>query len=592
MIEHNYYRQPSNKVVNTFINQVNYYSNLSKNQSGNIEVVIISGESVDKVKEVVDNLGGSYESLGYGYGIVNISVDKIGELIQNDAIQYLELPKELYASDSSSNSAACVTEVQNTYKLDGKGVVIGFIDSGIDYTHSAFRNEDGTTRIEYIYDLSLGSKIYDKNMIDEALKSTDPYSIVPSYDQLEHGTHVAGIACAGGNIQKNAYGVAPKSSIMMVKSVRGLFSLSTSILKGLKFLVDKSKELGMPLVVNLSLSTNDGAHNGTSLLEQYINTVCSLERITVVIAAGNEGEAGHHVGGILTDSQTISINIAYDEQRISFNLYKAILPEISVEIINPVGKSTGEVLLVEGVTEKTVSGDRIIFFTKGPNPFDILGDILISIISGSDYLVGGEWKLIIRVTNNYYGRYDIWLPISEGLNTKTKFSKPDVFNTLGIPATVKNVISVGSYNYINNNISSFSGRGRELQIEDIKPELVAPGEGIQAPIPGGGYDKKSGTSMATPHVSGIAALLMQWGIVEKNDTFLYGERLKYHLIKGAKRPRADVIYPNAIWGYGQVCAKSALEELISVIKLLRVSTVDKFIDEFYIGNIFVRNPKD
>ena len=133
---------------------------------------------------------------------------------------------------------------------------------GIDYTHPGFRNEDGTTRIDYIYDLSLGGVVYDRDQINLALQSQDPSSVVPSFDQTGHGTHVAGIACAGGRISEGYYGVAPKSSIAMVKSTRGRFALSTNIMKGLKFLIDKSKELNKPLVVNISLSTNDGAHNG------------------------------------------------------------------------------------------------------------------------------------------------------------------------------------------------------------------------------------------------------------------------------------------------------------------------------------------
>ncbi|MDZ5010560.1 S8 family serine peptidase, partial [Clostridium perfringens] len=144
-------------------------------------------------------------------------------------------------------------------------------------------------------------------------------------DSTEHGTHVAGIACAGGNISPSFYGVAPKSSIAMVKCTRGQFALSTNIMRGLKFLVDRGKELKKPLVVNISLSTNDGAHNGTSLLEQYISTISTLERISIVIAAGNEGDAAHHVGGDLEGEKRIAINVAEDEAIVILNLYKPVL---------------------------------------------------------------------------------------------------------------------------------------------------------------------------------------------------------------------------------------------------------------------------
>lgn len=397
-------------------------------------------------------------------------------MAQNKAIQYIELPKSLILTDQGSNRAACVDRVRNTYSINGEGIVIGFIDSGIDFTHPAFINDDGTTRIEYIYDLTQNpSKEYDKATINRALGESDPYSVVPVEDLTGHGTHVAGIACAGGRIDRRYYGVAPKSSIMMVKSGRGYFSLGTSVMRGLKFLVDKSKELNMPLVVNMSLSTNDGAHDGSSLLEQYIGTIANHERVTIVVAAGNEGDAAHHVGGPLQKVNNIDFDIAAGERVVFLNLYKSILPNISIELIAPTGASSGEVVVEEGYKEGVISGNRYRVFTTGPKPFDMSGEISISLYSNAQFIIEGVWRIVIRVLNEYDGIYDMWLPISEGLNVNTKFLQPEINNTLGIPATVDSVISVGSYNYLSNNISSFSGRGRPTMYFEVKPEMVAPG---------------------------------------------------------------------------------------------------------------------
>ncbi|MBM7834016.1 S8 family peptidase [Clostridium sardiniense] len=552
------------------INKLNLFKGNMINGENAIEVIIISGESVDRISQIVNGIGGKYESLGYGYGIVTISVDKVAQLEDLDEIQYIELPKALYFSDINSNRAACIPEAQSSYSVDGEGVVVGFIDTGIDYMHPAFRNTDGTTRIEYIYDLSLGGVIYNKATINDAILNEDPSSIVPSIDLAEHGTHVAGIACAGGRIPVANYGVAPKSSIMMVKANRGRFALSTQILRGLKFLVDRSKELKMPLAVNISLSTNDGAHNGQSLLEKYISTVCDLERITIIIAAGNEGDASHHVGGELRGEQTISINIADDEPSVELALYHDILSAINVQITNPTGRVSGAMKIGQGLNEINLDGDRIVFYMSGPKPFDLLGEVVIAFISGGEYLIAGEWKISLNVLNEYRGNYDIWMPVSEGLNKNTKFLRPTLFNTLGIPATVSNVISVGSYNYITNTISSFSGRGAIGDPAYTKPELIAPGEGIISSVPYNNFDAKTGTSMAAPHVTGIAALFMQWGIVKDNDKFLYGERLKNYLVRGAKRDRPSVTYPNPLWGYGTVCAYNALEILRNEVGLPRV----------------------
>ena len=533
------------------------HSFLATNNDSEIEVSIISGASPSEISKIVENLNGKYVDLGYGYGIAEIPIENLVALATSPEIQYIELPKSLYADDYESNRASCITQL-NSSEFNGKGVLIGFIDTGIDYTHPAFRNPDGTTRIEYIYDLDEGGKVYTKEQINEALKSSDPYSIVNSTDITGHGTHVVGIACAGGKIDKQYYGVAPESSIAMVKVARSRFALSTQIMKGIKFLIDKGKELNMPLAINMSLSTNDGAHNGSSLLEQYISTVSATERVTIVIAAGNEGEAAHHVGGTLEEVNDVYFNISSDESIVVINLYKSILPQLSIELISPYGIGTGEILVKEGVNEGTIGNSRYSIYLTGPKPFDVSGEIGIILTGINGFVSSGQWKITLRKLNKYDGNFDMWLPISEGLNVNTKFLEPVVYNTLGIPATVKNVISVGSYNYLVDIISPFSGRGEKYNGQYIKPDIVAPGEGIYSSIPNRAFDKKTGTSMATPQVTGAAALMMQWGIVNGNDPYLYGERVKYFLILGSKKTRQDIEYPDAGWGYGELCLRESI----------------------------------
>ncbi|WP_243129635.1 MULTISPECIES: S8 family peptidase [Clostridium] len=584
-------------VPESILSKLNFMSKVSKNASEVIEVIVLYGENFERVNEYVNSIGAKLQDLGYGYGIVTIKATDVDKLAQNPDLQYIELPASLYFSDAASNRASCIDRSRSTYDVSGRGIIIGFVDSGIDYTHPAFRNEDGTTRIEYIYDLSLEGAIYDKNQINQALKNQDPFSIVPSYDVIEHGTHVAGIACAGGKIDAKYYGVAPNSSIIMVKSARGNFTLSTQVMRGLKFLVDKANELKMPLVVNLSLSTNDGAHKGTSLLEQYINTVSTLERITIVVAAGNEGSAAHHVGGVIEEENIIKFNVAEDETAVVINLYKSILSKISIELITPVGGTTGAVIVEEGYKEGVISRNRYQIYNTGPRPFDINGEIGISLISGGNFILSGEWTIIIRLIDKYKGIYQMWLPIAEGLNEKTKFLSPTITNTLGIPATVNSVISVGSYNYVTRMISPFSGRGVPTIYGEVKPDVVAPGEGITSAIPNESFDTKTGTSMAAPHVAGICGLMMEWGIIKENDPFLYGNRLKYYLIMGARRDRADVVYPDISWGYGEVCASNSFEEVIDALNIIstagpqfREEKVLTQYNEYNIGKLFIRRP--
>ena len=533
--------------------------------NGEIELVVLYGDNFLRFKNSVDVIGAKVEDLGYGFGILIIKVSDLNRIIELEGLQYIELPKILYTSAYDSNRASCIPSVWNNYNLTGEGILVGFLDTGIDYTHNAFKDDEGNTRIEYIYDLENGV-VYDKNKINEALKSEDPFSVVPEIDLSGHGTHVAGIACAGGNINFDNYGVAYKSSIAMVKitgenSLRA--ALSTQLMRGLKFLMDKSNEINKPLVVNISLSTNDGSHNGSSLLEKYIQTFTQLQKAVIVVAAGNEGNSAHHVGGKMKKEEDLDLNIGDGEKGIILDFFKPVLVDVSVEVISPTGISTGPMELSESYKERFVGREKIVVYSTGPKPFDIQGQTTISILPLGDTITSGGWRIIVRKLNNYEGYFDVWLPIAEGLNERTRFLQPSVYNTLGIPATVEGVISVGSYNFLNNNLSAFSGRGVVRPEWLIKPDLVAPGENILSTVEEQGFDTKSGTSMAAPQVSGICALLFEWGIIRNNDPFLYGERIKYYLIKGAKRTIFGEAYPNPDLGYGFVCLDRTMELLIN-----------------------------
>ena len=533
--------------------------------NGEIELVVLYGDNFLRFKNSADAIGAKVEDLGYGFGILIIRVNDLNRIIELEGLQYIELPKILYTSAYDSNRASCIPSVWNNYNLTGEGILVGFLDTGIDYTHNAFKDDEGNTRIEYIYDLENGV-VYDRNKINEALKSEDPFSIVPETDLSGHGTHVAGIACAGGNINFDNYGVAYKSSIAMVKitgenSLRA--ALSTQLMRGLKFLMDKSNEINKPLVVNISLSTNDGSHNGSSLLEKYIQTFTQLQKAVIVVAAGNEGNSAHHVGGKMKKEEDLDLNIGDGEKGIILDFFKPVLVDVSVEVISPTGISTGPMGLSESYKERFVGREKIVVYSTGPKPFDIQGQTTISILPLGDTITSGGWRIIVRKLNNYEGYFDVWLPIAEGLNERTRFLQPSVYNTLGIPATVEGVISVGSYNFLNNNLSAFSGRGVVRPEWLIKPDLVAPGENILSTVEEQGFDTKSGTSMAAPQVSGICALLFEWGIIRNNDPFLYGERIKYYLIKGAKRTIFGEAYPNPDLGYGFVCLDRTMELLIN-----------------------------
>lgn len=536
--------------------------NFEDPNSATIEVIVLYSSTPEVVSAKIEALGGKFEDLGYGYGIVTIGAGALIELSGISEINYIELPKNLFLSYEPSNRAACILNARESYGLSGEGILVGFIDSGIAYTNNAFRTETGETRIDYIYDLDVGGIIYTKKDIDNALKNSNPYSIVPHRDRVGHGTHVAGIACGGGKIPQVYYGVAPKSSIAMVKMARETGkenSKSTQLMRGLKFLIDKASEINKPLSVNISFSTNDGAHNGSSLLEQYISVVSATQRVTIAIAAGNEGGRAHHVGGTLKSKNFIQFNVGPQEKVLILQFYKSVLNDFTLRLISPSGSSVDGIPSTKTLSTGRLINDQYFIYNTGPTPFNIDGEYIIVLVgTGDGYITPGIWTMEIDADNKYLGAFDIWLPVAEGLSESTRFLNPTISNTVGIPGTVKEIITVGSYNNNSQTISSFSGRGNS-ELNPVKPDLVAPGEDIVSATPEGNFEPLSGTSMATPAVAGASALLMEFGILKGRDPYLYGERVKYYFIKGAGRRRTDVEYPNNSWGYGTLCLEEAIK---------------------------------
>lgn len=550
-----------------------------ENASGEsiIEFIVLCGENKVLVEKTSIEVGAKFEDLGFGYGILSIASKDFMNIEKIQGIQYVELPKVFTTNDIENNVASCIPPVWSNYGLTGKGVLIGFIDTGIDFTHPVFSDENKKTRIKYIYNLADGT-VYNEQEINKALAAENPSSIIPTVDFVGHGTAVASVAAGGGRVPKENYGVAYEASIIMVKTTgEGDFksALSTEVLRGLKFLIDKSNELNMPLVVNISLSTNDGAHNGRSLIERYIYEYAQIQKVTVVVAAGNEGSTGHHYSALIKDEDDIFINIGGGETNISFQMYKPILTAISIELIAPDGKSTGVIKANFGVSRKETDNHRFVVYYSGPKPFDRGGEISINIKPKKGEIQFGQWILKLYNTSAYSGVFDIWLPVAEALNPKTKFLKPDPFNTLGIPATVESVISVGSYNSSANNYSYFSGRGIERVGRLVKPTLLAPGENINAAMVGGFFGPETGTSVAAPQVSGACALLIEWGIIKGNDPYLFSEKIKYYLIKGANRNRLMDIYPSKTFGFGYLC----LNESLNIASLDKID-IDNSAKEF------------
>ncbi|MDE7358883.1 MAG: S8 family serine peptidase, partial [Lachnospiraceae bacterium] len=537
------------------------------------------------------------EELIAGYAILTVPESEMARLAEIEQIEYVEKPKRLFFSDLAGNTASCFAPGSQMFEtLTGKGVLVAVIDSGITYYNRDFRNADGTTRIRYLWDQVLGRE-FRTEQINEALRTGSRQAaeqLVPSIDTSGHGTAVAGIAAGNGGEGGPAYaGVARESELIIVRlgSPRAdSFPRTTELMRALTYVVNKAVELAMPVAVNLSFGNTYGAHNGTSLLERFIDNVSEIGRSVICVGSGNEGASGGHVGGSLrqqgsgstgltslvnqadTDvtnrGRRVEMTVGAYERGLNVQLWKEYADRYLVTVLSP----SGETFQVDtdrlGKQTYRLQQTQILFYNGEPAPYMTAQELYFDFLpaEGNPYLDRGVWTFELRPLRIITGNYTFYLPSEAVRSADTRFVRttPDV--TLTIPSTAVKVVTVGAYDPVYESYADFSGRGYLYQDQVnsrtsdtfVKPDLVAPGVGVLAPDRYGGYSPVTGTSFAAPFVTGAAAVLMQWGIVAGNDPYLYGEKVKAYLRKGAQPIRGVAEYPDARVGYGALCVEGSL----------------------------------
>ena len=588
------------------------------------------------INGLAEQIGFRAEELLGGYAVVRIRQELAPLLLSAEEILWTEVPARVYTEVANGRREACVTALQaQNPGLTGRGVLVAIIDSGIDYTHPDFRNADGTTRIAAFWDQTARSRypdtppegyldgvLYTRERINAALQgeqTVDGASLVPAKDLSGHGTHVAGIAAGNGRASGGRYrGVAYESELLVVKlggTQADPFPQTTNLMSAVDFCVRYAAKAGLPLSINLSFGNNEGAHDGQSLLETYLDTVALYGKTCICIGTGNNAALGRHVGGTFLREgrgekgavgqnagrpepdedaieREILLSVGPAERSIRMGLWLSGLDRVAVSFVSPTGEvlqlpmREGEVVAegrsgedgagigarggtaIKGypaaVGEVLDFGDSVAeVFVGETTPYRMLREIGITLRGTGGPITEGTWRIRLRPVRILDGAYDGWIE-GEVQSTVTRFLQATPERTLTIPSTASRPIAVAAYDGRTDSITNFSGRGYPrgaFENSGIKPDVAAPGVEIVSCAPGGGYTTKTGTSMATPFVTGCAALLMQWGITEGNDPYLYGERLKAFLIRGVNPLTGVREMPNPYVGWGTLCVRESFRLL-------------------------------
>ena len=522
-------------------------------------------ELIVKYNGNLDRLTGGIrvEPLIAGYAIVTIPENLIGAFSRMEEIEFIEKPKKLYPQVTAGLGASCfypLLQPVSGKALSGQGVYMAILDSGIDYTDPMFRYADGTTKIAWLWDqgkradAEKGEKPpqgfftgveYSRKMLNANLQKNSERLTT---DVTGHGTNVAKIAVQG----------APESELIVVKldTARGTYPSTVSLLRAFTYVAKKAQAENMPVAINLSYGNTYGAHDGSSLLERFIDNITEVGRNVICIGAGNEGASAGHFAGKLSENeiQRISFAMGTYERSFSLQLWKWYADRMDISILSPAGEqylirnqdAGGEAQ--QAVMEQT----KLLIFSGRPQPYRKREEVYIDFIPVETYLNTGIWTIEITPRRIANGELRLYMPSAVVRSENTRFLLPSPAQTLTIPSTAQKVITVGAYNAYVRSYAAFSGRGDagSDRAENSKPDLAAPGVNIRIGEGEGGA-VVSGTSYATPFVTAAAALLMEYGIVQGNDPFLYGEKVKAYLHAGARQLPGYDMWPNDQVGWGE-----------------------------------------
>lgn len=520
---------------------------------------------------------------------------------------YYSVPKLYGLMDTTSFDASGITATLNQPLLNvrGQGVLIGFLDTGIDYLREDFKASGGRTRIAAVWDQTIqsvnyeedtgeaaGTEQYDREQVQGMVQygtvytredinaalaaereGQNPYDIVPSRDENGHGTFLAGVAAASETA--DYIGAAPEAEILMVKLkpakkyLRDFYLLperveaysETDMMMGVRFLQQYAIREKKPLVICVGLGTASGSRTGALPFADLLNTLARQVNTVVVTCTGNEANNRTHTSGLAvsdTEPSEIEITVGADERGFVMEIWAESLDILSVAITSPSGERISRIparIDTGGVYNFLLERSQVAVDYRVVESASGYEVIFMRFINPAQ----GIWKIHVYSLTNIVGRYNAWLPLKQFLSGDTYFLNSNPSTTLTEPGAAERVISVGAYNHITDASYVASGRGYTAT-GLIKPDFVAPGVDVYGVRAGGGYTTRTGTSVAAAHAAGAAALLLTWGVTDGNLPYMGTNEVKSVLIRGAKREN-NTMYPNNIYGYGKMDVIEAFNKL-------------------------------
>lgn len=521
----------------------------------------------------------------FGYRCVYVS-GVLADPLNHSRFFYRTIPNCYSLLSMEALNQAGILQIQNypTLQLKGANVMIGFLDTGIDYTSTIFRNLDKTSRIAGIWDQTIHSgpppenfdygTEYTKEMIDKALLLEDPRSAVPSVDEIGHGTFLASIAAGSGNPEEQFLGAAPESTIAVVKLkqakkyLRGFYFIpedtpcyqETDILLGLRYLSDLATKNHMPLVMCIALGSTMGGNSNLTPLSNVVENYSVINSRIPVIGGGNEADQRHHYSGELTmDAAPTPIEIRVGENVAGFTmeLWLDIPNILSLTLTSPSGDTTAPITIKDSITST-------FHFLLDKTQVEVTYRLVVEKSnSGLVFFrfqtpVPGIWKLTPTPLQAIFGLFHIWLPVTEFIGGEVYFLNANPYYTLTNPGNTLSTIVVSYYDGANNSIALSSGRGYTRQ-NQINPDITAPGISIKGALPDGRYAVRSGSSIATGVTAGATALILEWIRYQIGASRIDSYQVKSLLIFGAVRP-PSMTFPNREWGFGQLNLYNTFEE--------------------------------